>query len=164
MKLSEKQETILLYTVVGLMLTVNIFFQQWGLAFCLMLMMLFVEIIPLFTRKRVEEFSYEKMRETFNQQYQKTTVSTSSTTNTATPPKEKSATPVQSDKQNTKSQAGAVALGVAKTLAKNDRVKALGKMALDKAADRLEEEVKDALTKEKSSDSKDEEDQDKESK
>jgi len=153
MKLSEKQETILLYTVVGLMLTANIYFEQWGLALCLMLMMLFVEIIPLFTRRRVEEFSYEKMRETFNQQYQKTTVTTSSTTNAAPSLKEKSATSVQSDKQNTKSQAGAVALSVAKTLAKNDRVKALGKMALDKAADRLEEEVKDALTKEKSSDS-----------
>lgn len=153
MKLSEKQETVLLYTVVGLMLTANIYFEQWGLAFCLMLMMVFIEIRPLFTGKQVEEFNYQKMRETFNQQYQKTTVSTSSTTNAATPPKEKSATPIQSDKQNTKSQAGAVALGVAKTLAKNDRVKALGKMTLDKAADRLEEEVKDALTKEKSTDS-----------
>lgn len=160
MKLSEKQETVLLYTVVGVMLTVNIYFEQWGLAFCLMLMMLFVEIIPMFTRRRVEEFSYEKMRETFRQYEGKSKTQTASPTSELTKdkaPTSKSAGPTK-DKQ---SEAGAVALGVAKTLAKNDRVKALGKMALNSAADRLEEEVKDALKKEKSTDSKDDKDEDK---
>ena len=160
MKLSEKKETVLLYTVVGVMLTVNIYFEQWGLAFCLMLMMLFVEIIPMFTHRRVEEFNYEKMRETFRQYEGKSKTQTASSTSEITKdkaPTSKSAG-LTKDKQ---SEAGAVALGVAKTLAKNDQVKALGKMALNSAADRLEEEVKGALKKEKSTDDKDDKDENK---
>ena len=160
MKLSEKQETILLYTVVGLMLTVNIFFQQWGLAFCLMLMMLFVEILPVFNRGQTEEFNYEKMRETFRQYEGKSKTQTASPKSELT--KDKSLTSKSADPTKDKqSDAGAVALGVAKTLAKNDRVKALGKMALNSAADRLEEEVKGALKKEKSTDDKDDKDENK---
>ena len=100
------------------------------------------------------------MRETFRQYEGKSKTQTASSTSEITKdkaPTSKSAG-LTKDKQ---SEAGAVALGVAKTLAKNDRVKALGKMALNSAADRLEEEVKDALKKEKSTDDKDDKDEDK---
>lgn len=65
MKLTEKQESVLLYIVVFLLLTVNIYFQQYGLAFALMLMIFFIEIVPLFTKRKVEEFSYSKLVDEF---------------------------------------------------------------------------------------------------
>lgn len=158
MKLTDKHKTAALYTVVCFVLTANIYFAQWELALSLMCMMLFIELIPLFTTPKVEPFSYAQLATALKEYDKKQLEPKVSNAKDTTP----TAQPIKEIKDNKKSEAGAVALGVAKTLAKNDRVKALGKMALNSAADRLQDEVKDALKKEKQNDSKDSEDEEEE--
>ena len=166
MKLSEKQESILLYSVVFILITVNIYFQQWGLALALMLMMFFIEIVPLFTRRRVEEFSYTKLAEALNQHRSEAIKAERAQAQTTPSVEESEPETKTSAKDNKKSEAAAMALAVGKTLAKNDRVKALGKMALNNAADRIEQEVKEQLKSDRKTKDEDEEDSevDKESK
>lgn len=166
MKLSEKQESILLYSVVFILITVNIYFQQWGLALALMLMMFFIEIVPLFTRRRVEEFSYTKLAEALNQHRSEAIKAERAQVQSNPSVEEVKPETKLPTKDNKKSEAAAMALAVGKTLAKNDRVKALGKMALNNAADRIEQEVKEQLKSDKKSKAENEEDSevDKESK
>lgn len=158
MKLSEKQESILLYSVVFILITINIYFQQWGLALALMLMIFFIEIVPLFTRRRVEEFSYTKLAEALSQHRSEAIKAErgQAQSNASVGVEESKPINKQESKNNKKSEAAAMALAVGKTLAKNDRVKALGKMALNTAADKIEQEVKEQLKSDKKS--KDEED------
>lgn len=158
MKLSERQESVLLYSVVFILLTANIYFEQWGLAFALMLMMFFVEIAPLFIKRRVEEFSYTKLAEALNSRRSEV-IKAERAQAQSRPIVEESKSETKSvTKDNKKSDAAAMALAVGKTLAKNDRVKALGKMALNAAADKIEQEVKEQLKPDKKSKDEDEED------
>lgn len=166
MKLSERQESILLYSVVFVLLTANIYFEQWGLAFALMLMMFFIEIAPLFTRRNVEEFNYTKLAAALNQHRSDTIKAERAQTQSNQSLAASQTETKQDTKDNKKSEAAAMALAVGKTLAKNDRVKALGKMALNTAADRIEQEVKEQLKSDKKSKDENEEESevDKESK
>lgn len=160
MKLSERQESILLYSIVFILITVNIYFQQWGLALALMLMMFFIEIVPLFTRRRVEEFSYTKLAEALSQHRSEAIKAERAQTQTTPSVEESKPETKTAAKDNKKSDAASVALAVGKTLAKNDRVKALGKMALNTAADRIEQEVKEQLKSDKKSKDENEDEED----
>jgi hypothetical protein len=166
MKLSERQESALLYVTVFILLTANIYFEQWGLALALMLMMFFVEIAPLFTKRRVEEFSYTKLADALNNHRSESIKAERAQARPSQSVQESKPEAKPVTKDNEKSEAAAVALSVGKALAKNDRVKALGKMALNTAADKIEQEVKEQLKSDKKSKDEDEEDSevDKESK
>ena len=132
---------IIIYVLSFILIAANLYFQQYQLAVLVMAMLMFIEIVPVVNGTQTERIDYNKLAQAFK-------------TNTTAPEKKqpeikKTEPTVESKPAETKNKEQSKAVDLAKTLAKNDKVKALGAAAAGYAVSKIQDELVDDAGSEK---------------